>query len=211
MNVNPNMPSTINIATVADSYYNALQVILNKRTTFGLQFQSSFTYSRLLDDTQGQANVADCLSSAGLQGVYPLNLGAVDRGPACFDSPYNWEFNVLYHFPSPKLGNRFLSAAAGGWWVSSIVSVQGGYPFSVITALNRSNSGVLQGQNDRVNLNTPALLNAHPCTSKPGHPSAGANPCAYTPIPFNKNTVIITGNPNEWFNPNMFSIAPEFQ
>jgi hypothetical protein len=209
VNVNPNMPSTINIATVGDSYYNALQVILTKRVTHGLQFQSSFTYSRLLDDTQGQANVADCLASAGLQGVYPLSQGAVDRGPACFDSPYNWELNVLYHFPSPKLSNRFLTGAAGGWWVSSIVSVQGGYPFSVITAGNRSNSGVLQGQNDRVDLNTPALLKAFPCTSQPGQPASGANPCAYTPIPFNKNTVI-TGNLSHWYNPAMFSIAPDF-
>jgi hypothetical protein len=207
--VNPNMPSTVNIATVADSSYNALQVILNKHVAHGLEFQSSFTYSRLLDDTQGQANVADCISSAGLQGVYPLNLGAVDKGPACFDSPYNWEFNVLYHFPTINSDRKMMSKIANGWWVSSIVSVQGGYPFSVVTAVNRSNSGVLQGQNDRTNLNTPALLAAYPCTSQPGQPAAGANPCAYTPIPFNKNTVI-TGNPNEWFNPAMFSLAPEF-
>jgi len=209
VNVNPNMPSTININTLADSYYNALQVILNKRTTHGLEFQSSFTYSRLLDDTQGQANVADCLSSAGLQGVYPLNLGAVDRGPACFDTPYNWQFNTIYHFPTAKLSNRFLAGAASGWWISSIVSVQGGYPFSVITALNRSNSGVLQGQNDRVDINTPALLAAYPCTSQPGQPAAGAIPCAYTPIPFNRNSVI-TGNPAHWFNAAMFSVAPDF-
>jgi Carboxypeptidase regulatory-like domain/TonB dependent receptor len=201
VNVNPNMPSTINIATAGDSYYNALQVILNKRVGHGLEFQSSFTYSRLLDDTQGQANVADCLSSAGLQGVYPLNLGGVDRGPACFDSPYNWEFNALYHFPTISSDRKILSKVANGWWISSIVSVQGGYPFSVITAVNRSNSGVLQGQNDRADLNTPALLAANPCNA--------ANPCAYTPIPFNKNTVI-TGNPNQWFNPAMFSMAPEF-
>ena len=200
VNVNPNMPSTINIATVAESSYNALQVILNKRVGHGLEFQSSFTYQRLLDDTQGQANVADCISSAGLQGVYPLAPRTTDWGPGCFDSPYNWEFNTLYHFPSPKLGNRFLTGAAGGWWVSSIVSVQGGYPFSVVTALNRSNSGVLQGQNDRVDLNTPALIAANPCNA--------VNPCAYTPIPFNSSTVI-TGNPAHWFNPAMFSIAPQ--
>jgi hypothetical protein len=213
VNVNPNMPSTINIATVGDSYYNSLQVILNKRVGHGLEFQSAFTYQKVIDDTQGQANVADCLSSAGLQGVYPLDLGGVDRGPACFDSPYNWEFNTLYHFPSPKLSNRLLTGAVGGWWISSIVSVQGGYPFSVITALNRSNSGVLQGQNDRVDLNTPALIskyfNPSVCTSMPGQPAAGANPCLYTPIPFNKSAAI-TGNPSGWFNPAMFSMAPSF-
>jgi hypothetical protein len=67
--------------------------------------------------------------------------------------------------------------------------------------VNRSNSGVLQGQSDWVVENTPALIAANPCNA--------LNPCAYTPIPFNKNTVV-TGDINNYFNPNMFSMAPEF-
>ncbi len=47
------------------------------------------------------------------------------------------------------------------------------------------------------------------CTSQPGRPAAGANPCVYTPIPFNKNTVTLS-NINQWFNPAMFSMAPGF-
>jgi TonB dependent receptor len=199
VNVNPNMPSTINVATVADSYYNALEILLNKRVSRGLEFQSSYTYSKILDTTQGQANVADCVVSAGLLGVDPQHPKQVDKGPACFDDPNNWEFNTIYHFPSIKSDNKFMSKAADGWWVSSIVSLQSGYPFSVVTAANRSNSGVLQGQNDRVDVNTPALMAAFPCNAQ--------NPCAYTPVPFNKNTVI-TGNINQWYNPAMFSIAP---
>jgi len=203
------MPSTININTAADSYYNALQVILNKRVGHGLEFQSAYTYSRLLDTTQGQANVADCVVSAGVQGVDPRHPKQVDKGPACFDVPNNWEFNMLCHFPTIKADKGVLAKAANGWWMSSIVSVESGYPFSVVDALNRSNSGVLQGQNDRVDINTPALLSAYPCTSQPGQPATGGNPCAYTPIPFNKNTVV-TGNINQWFNPAMFSMAPSF-
>ena len=41
----------------------------------------------------------------------------------------------------------------------------------------------------------------------PGQPAAGSNPCAYQPIVYDPNTVI-TGNPNQWFNPAMFSLAP---
>jgi len=93
--------------------------------------------------------------------------------------------------------------------MSSIISIQSGQPFSPITANNRSNSGVAQAQQgDRVNINTPALLAAYPCTSQPGQPAAGNNPCAYTPIPYDASKVI-TGDPNQWFNPNMFSISPE--
>jgi hypothetical protein len=91
--------------------------------------------------------------------------------------------------------------AANGWWLGSIVTIQTGFPFSPITTNNRSNSGVLQGQNDYANINTPALLAAYPC--------GPVNPCKkYTPIPYDPNTVI-TGNINQWYNPAMFSIAPQ--
>ena len=207
VNVNPNMPSTIFLTTGAESQYRALQVLLNKRVSSGLELAASYTRSQTMDDTQGQANVSDCNIAAGLQGVYPENLRAADWGPACFNIPNNWVITALYHFPKISSDRGFLSKAVNGWWMSSIVAIQSGQPFSVVTALNRSNSGVLQGQNDRVNLNTAAFLAANPCTSQPGQTPAGINPCAYTPQVYDAKTVI-TGNINQWFNPAMFSIAP---
>jgi Carboxypeptidase regulatory-like domain/TonB dependent receptor len=205
-NINPNYGSDINIATAADSRYNALEVQVEKRTSHGLEFSAAYTRSRVTDETQGQANIQDCSVSGGLLGVYPLNP-QVDRGPACFNIPNNWEFNALYHFPSPP-GSGLKSKALGGWFVSSIISIQSGQPFTPIMDSNRSNSGVAQAQQGEwVNINTPALLAAYPCTSQPGQKAAGSNPCAYQPIVYDPKTVI-TGNPNQWFNPAMFSISP---
>jgi hypothetical protein len=207
-NVNPNFGSNVNVATVAASRYNALQVVLQKRTGHGLEFQGAYTRSKVEDETQGQSNIQDCGASGGLLGVYPLNP-AVDKGPSCFNIPNNWEVNLLYHFPNMMKDNGILAKALNGWFVTSIVSIQSGQPFSPITANNRSNSGVAQAQQgDRVNINTAALLKAYPCTSQPGQPAAGINPCAYQPIVYNPNTVL-TGNPSQWFNPAMFSISPE--
>ncbi|HVC00008.1 MAG TPA: TonB-dependent receptor [Candidatus Dormibacteraeota bacterium] len=205
VNVNPNMPSTIEIATVADSYYNALEVALNKEAGHGLSFGSSFTWGKLLDDTQGQANVADCFSSGGQADTYPLNMKAVDKGLACFASPYDWQFNVVYHVPG--IGSSgFVSKVTNGWRLSSIVSVQSGYPFSIIMGSNRSGSGVLQGQPDLVNVNTAGVLASYYPSTCPGGVASG---CPYTPVVYNKNTVI-TGNINQWYNVNMFSMAPTF-
>ena len=171
-NVNPNFGSNINVATVASSRYNALQVVLEKRTSHGLEFQGAYTRSLVTDETQGQSNIQDCMVSGGLLGVYPLNP-TVDKGPACFNIKNNWEINMLYHFPNLVKDNGFLAKVTNGWFMSSIVSIQSGQPFSPITANNRSNSGVAQAQQgDRVNINTPALLAAYPCTSQPGHPAA---------------------------------------
>jgi len=206
--INPNMPSTIEIATGADSNYNGMQVVVNKRVSHGLEFQVAYTFSKVLDDTQGQANVADCFTSFGLQGTYPLDQG-VDKGPACFDSTHNLEASVVYHLPAFGPTGGFVSKVSNGWWFSSIVSKQSGYPVTPLVFANRSLSGVLQGQADWVVENTPALLAAYPCTSQPGQTPAGNNPCAYTPIVFNPKTVV-TGNINSYFNADMFSMAPEF-
>jgi outer membrane receptor protein involved in Fe transport len=209
-NVNPNFGSNINVATAATSRYNALQIDLEKRTSHGLEFQVAYTRSLLTDETQGQSNIQDCIVSGGLLGVYPLNP-TVDKGPACFNIKNNWEINVLYHLPNLVKDNGVLAKVTNGWFMSSIITIQSGQPFSPITANNRSNSGVAQAQQgDRVNINTPALLAAYPCTSTPGHPATGpdTNPCAYVPVVYDPNTVI-TGNPDHWFNPAMFSIAPQ--
>src|SRR5580704_1522557 len=111
-NINPNYGSDINIATLATSRYNAVQVVLQKRTSHGFEFESSFTHSKVTDETQGQANIMDCVVSGGLLGTYPLNP-QVDKGPACFNIPNNWEFNMLYHFPSPN-GSGFIPKVLGG-------------------------------------------------------------------------------------------------
>jgi hypothetical protein len=205
--VNPNMPSTINIAEVADSRYNGLQVVFAKRTSHGLDFQVSYTLSRVTDDVQGQENVRDCSAGGGIQGTYPLDQH-VDMGPSCFNVTDYLAIPLTYHLPTISHGNAFVTKAANGWWLGSIVIVQTGFPFSLVTSQNRSQSGVLQGQNDYVDINTPAMLAAYPCTSLPNQPVFGTNPCPkYVPIPYDPNTVI-TGNINQWYNPAMFSIAP---
>jgi hypothetical protein len=211
VNPNPNFGSDINVATFAASRYNALQVVLQKRTGHGLEISGAYTRSRVTDETQGQSNIQDCIVSGGLLGVYPLDP-SVDRGPACFNIKNNWEINVLYHFPRFVKGNGFLSKAANGWFMSSIVSIQSGQPFSPLIGDNRSNSLVLQGQQgDRPIANTPALIakyfNSSVCTSMPGQPAAGSNPCVYTPIPYDPNK-LLTGDPNNWFNGAMFSLPP---
>ncbi len=224
-NLNPNFGSDINVATVATSRYNALQVLLQKRAGHGLELEAAYTRSRVTDETQGQSNVQDCQTSGGLLGVYPLNT-SVDKGPACFNILNNWEINVLYHIPAFVKSNGFLSKATNGWFMSSIVSIQSGQPFTPVLGVNRSNSGVLQGgQGDRPNINTPALIAKYfkrttnngadgLCTWMPGDDPAllqnapfNVSPCVYTPIPYDPSKVI-AGNPSNWFNGAMFSLPP---
>jgi len=184
--------SVIDINTLGRSWYNSLQVLLRKRLAHGLEFQSSYTFSKTLDTTQGQMNVADCSATGNMQSQNPYDL-LLDKGPACFDVKHNWRFNVLYHFPTLK-SNGFASKFANGWWMGSIVSVQSGFPFSPIGSTNRSNSATLQGQAERPDLGTQTITTANG-----------------TFVPFDPDKVISPhGDPNQlgvdWFNPFMFQL-----
>jgi outer membrane receptor protein involved in Fe transport len=139
--VNPNW-SAFELHTAAgNSWYNALQFGLNKHLSKGLQFQSSYTWSKLIDETQGQAGADEAVSS--VFGVDPSNRH-VDRGPADFDLRHNWQFNTIYQLPQPFKG-RALGATLNGWRASGILSVQSGFPFTPDLRTNRSRSGVNAG------------------------------------------------------------------
>ena len=86
-----------------------------------------------------------------------------------------------------------------GWWVSSIVTAQAGFPFSPTVASNRSQSAVGSAASDKVNVGTTTVA--------PGQtgPDGTINTTNETFVPYNSSTVI-TGNPNQWFNPLMFSL-----
>src|SRR5205823_4983357 len=122
--VNPNWGAIELHTAAANSWYNAMQFGVNKRLSKGFQFQSSYTWAKVLDETQGQAGADNQVSS--IFGVDPSNR-RLDRGPADFDLRHNWQFNAIYQLPQP-FQNRALSALLNGWRASSILSVQSGYP-----------------------------------------------------------------------------------
>jgi hypothetical protein len=96
-----------------------------------------------------------------------------------------------------------LSKLVNGWWIGNIVSIQTGLPFTPILANNRSNSGNLSTGPDRVDINTQAIAQGTILTNAEGGTyTAAANFVPYTP------ETVIAGNPNQWFNPNMFHMQP---
>jgi hypothetical protein len=110
--------------------------------------------------------------------------------------------SLLYHFPNLK-SNGVLSKLVDGWWMGSIVSLQTGLPFTPILANNRSNSGNLGTMPDRVDLNGQSISQGAILTNAEG----GSYIAASNFIPYDSKTVV-TGNSNQWFNPNMFHMQP---
>ncbi|MGH9785035.1 MAG: TonB-dependent receptor domain-containing protein, partial [Terriglobia bacterium] len=130
-----------------DSWYNSFQFGLQKRLSEGLQFQSSYTWSKSIDTTQG---VVPADSSGDISPVDALD-NRTDKGPSAFDLLHNWRFNAIYRIPGlPTQG--LVGKVLGGWWVSGILSYQQGYPFSVGLQRNRSRSKYNDNGGDRPDL-----------------------------------------------------------
>jgi outer membrane receptor protein involved in Fe transport len=132
------------IDTNERSWYDGLQMTVQKRLGHGLEFQSSYTYSKNLDTTQGAIFVAGEIRS----NFTTLNI---DKGRSQVDSTHNWRFNTLYHLPNIK-SNNFAAGLLKGWWMGNIISVQSGYAFTPKLLNNQSLSGVVNGLPDRPNL-----------------------------------------------------------
>ncbi len=200
--LNPAWGSDILHTTNGDSNYNSLQVVVNKRLSHGLEFQSSYTWSKLIDVSQGEGGGGECISAGSNNIDYSLDKKRFGRGPSCFDATDNWRFNLLYHLPSVNSDHALARGLLSGWWTGGIVSWQTGFPFNPMVNTYRSLSNNLSAQSST---SQPDHASVGTATVAPGQvgPDGTVNTTKVTFIPYNKSTVI-TGNPNQWFNPLMF-------
>jgi len=128
----------------ANSSYNALQVDVNRRFSSGLTLRGVYTYSKVLDD--GDSLNATTSGGGPALASNPFNLRA-DWGLGTFDVRHVGVINATYTLPigyGKRYANSFRGFANGavsGWTLNSIVTLQGGFPFSPQLSYNPSNNG----------------------------------------------------------------------
>lgn len=168
--------------SLGTSNYDALQIDLNRRFSHDFSIRGVYTWSNALDDgdslNQTAANNAPGLVSN------PFDLRA-DYGPATYNVKNEAVINALYELPFGN-GKRYMadsSAGAqkliGGWSVTSIVTLQSGFPFTPQLSYNPSNNG------DTRNPVRPFL---NPAFSGPvvlGNPAQWFNPAGFIGPPAN--------------------------
>jgi Carboxypeptidase regulatory-like domain/TonB dependent receptor len=120
------------------SNYNALVLEAQKHMGHGLEFQTGYTYSKLLD--VNSELFAGC-STVGAQTApyyYISNsLPHLSYGRAAFDERHAYKFNVIYEIPFLKNNTGFAGHVLGGWTVSSFFQYYSGHPIDVHTGLTR--------------------------------------------------------------------------
>ncbi|MGA7962804.1 MAG: hypothetical protein WCA33_14015, partial [Candidatus Acidiferrales bacterium] len=130
--------------SLGDSNYNALQIDVNRRFSHDFSVRGVYTWSKALDDgdslNQTTANNAPGLVSN------PFDLRA-DYGPATYDVRNIGVISAIYDLPIGH-GKMYLGEVTGatsklvsGWGVTSIVTLQSGFPFTPQLSYNPSNNG----------------------------------------------------------------------
>jgi hypothetical protein len=129
----------------ANSWYNALQIRFNKRTTHHVSFTGSYTISKATDESSaGRNNWVGSLGQGIPQQLDRLNL---EHSIGASDTPQRLAGAVVVDLPVGRkqwLGgnmNRAVDAVVGGWSISTLLTQQSGQPM----ALSMSNARLANG------------------------------------------------------------------
>jgi len=135
-----------------------------------LLLRGVYTWSKTIDD--GDSLNATTSGGEPALASNPFDLRA-DRGLASFDVRNVGVVSASYALPFAK------RSAAGGWTLNSIVTLQGGFPFTPQLSYNPSNTG---------DSRNPVRPYVNPAFSGPvilGNPSQWFNPAAFLAPPNN--------------------------
>jgi hypothetical protein len=134
------------------SNYNSFSATVNKRFSKGLQFQSSYAFTRDLSDDGGTAPTG--FPSEGGGAVTTIQNPMLDYGNVAYSRRHRFQTTFLYA-PQVHIGNRIASQAVNGWELAGVMLFQSG-PFLTVTdssidpaGINAPNGG---GGNERVDM-----------------------------------------------------------
>ena len=122
------------VQMIANSTYHALQLSAEKRYSNGLQFLTSFTWSKSIDDSSLADDNVNYLGS--FTSLQDPNKPWLERSLSTFDIPAVLQFSYSYDLPIGRgkklLGNmpHVVDLIVGGWKTSGVWRVADGRPLS---------------------------------------------------------------------------------
>ncbi len=131
------------IASIANSSYNALEMSLQKRFSHGVSFLASYTWSKSIDDASSfnmTGSAAKPVAGENDLAQNPFDLAA-ERGLSMFDARHRFVFSYTWDLPFWVNGHEWYKQALGGWQLSGIVTLMSGTPFTVFDSNDVSAQG----------------------------------------------------------------------
>ena len=166
------------IAGIANSTYNAMEVSLKKRFSYGLSFLASYTLSKTLDDVSTfniTGSASQSVAGENDLAQNPFDLAA-EHGRSMFDARHRLVVSYNWNLPFWNHPQNWYQQILGNWQANGITTLMSGTPFTVYDSQDVS----LQGGAPEISgfsSNRPDLI---------GNPNSGPR------------------TPQEWFNVSAF-------
>jgi len=129
------------LSNFSQSTYNGLQLQARRRTSSGIQFQVSYTFSKTFSDTSVERGLDALLNNAS---------PSIERARAPWDLTHSFKINHYIPIPAGeghRLSVRGLNWLIGNWGLSGFVTIQSGAPISMLSARGTLNRSASSGQN----------------------------------------------------------------
>jgi len=187
---NPLFGDPRRVVTQANSNYNGLILSLVKRFSEGLQFQTSYTFSKAIDVGSNITNQSNAAGTGGTQLMDPDDWKN-DRGLGDFDVRHNLSINSTWEMP---FGSRLAGVTGkvlGGWQLGGVLRYSSSTPFTVDNSARNWSENGLGSRNERPDL-APGFSN---------DPTSGVS----ASCPGSKAGQKL-GTPDRWFDPCAFRV-----
>jgi len=150
-----------------NSWYNSMQLSLEKRLAHGFTILANYTWSKSLDNLPvGLDAVTPMLNATHIVPNNVQDFKSLDRGPSDFDFEHSFVVSYVWQLPTLSTANRLLKGVAGGWQFSGITSARSGGPMSILAGRDQAQSGIGADRAVAVNQNaygSGACQNRAPC------------------------------------------------
>ena len=121
--------------------YNALQAVLQKTLSHGLEAQVSYTYAKCMSNNTGYYGTWSGARASSTASPYWQNVydPAAEWAPCYYDETNNLTAYAIYDLPfghGKQFGsnmNKAENAIVGGWTVSPIMTLHTGFPLALYT------------------------------------------------------------------------------
>ncbi|MCZ6750966.1 MAG: TonB-dependent receptor, partial [Acidobacteria bacterium] len=193
--LNPNNGVITCSLPAAKSFYNAMTFELKKRMSRGFQFQTSYTWSKTIDDASTGLGNSDFGEGVATQ---PYNQQA-DRGLAATHLSHNFSVNGVWSLPSP-VSEGLAYHLFGGWQISSIFRATSGIPVRVELRGRAAPDGSRSSSNQHPEL-APGFHGDSIWTGT----SAGCADKLGDDLKFAGDKL---GTPDRWYDPCAFTLPP---
>jgi hypothetical protein len=137
---------SINAPYIGNSSYNSMQIKLEKRFKSGGMIMGSYTWAKLISDTDTLNGFLEDNGGVGSTGQNAYDRRA-DRSLASFDVPHRFQVSYTYDLPIGN-GQRFMSGAKGalnklvsGWGINGQTTFQSGFPLKFSQSVNSPADG----------------------------------------------------------------------